>query len=210
VQNTDEKLKARAQQALDALKAANVTIVTAESCTAGTIAALLAQAEGASDILHGSFITYTKEHKTKALGVPWRLLKEQGAVNADVVKQLAAGALERSPATLAIPVSGVLGPEPDEDDNPVGLVYFCIQAKDKQPKVVKEEFGQQPHELPVGVGPEDHPLLRAVQGSAVVEQLGALLTPVAGPVGAGGAVAVEAGKDVEGVGSGHDALLECG
>src|SRR5215218_10820394 len=45
-------------------------------------------------------------------------------------------------------------------------------------------------------------------GRAVVEQLGALLTPVAGPVGAGGAVAVEAGKDVEGVGSGHDALLE--
>src|SRR5919197_3033914 len=43
---------------------------------------------------------------------------------------------------------------------------------------------------------------------AVVEQLGALLAPVAGPIAAGGAVAVEAGKDVECVGSGHDALLE--
>ena len=30
-----------------------------------------------------------------------------------------------------------------------------------------------------GVGPEDHPLLLAVQGEAVVEELGALLTPVA-------------------------------
>jgi len=142
----DKKLKAHAQQALDALKAANATIVTAESCTAGTIAALIAQAEGASDILHGGFITYTKEHKTKALGVPWRLLKKDGAVNADVVKHLAAGALERSPAAMAIAVSGVLGPEPDEDGNPVGLVYFCIQAKDKQPKVVKEEFGEKPHD----------------------------------------------------------------
>ena len=70
--------------------------------------------------------------------------------------------------------------------------------------------GQHLRERPICVGPEDHPLLLAVQGEAVVEQLGALLAPVAGPVAAGGAEAVEAGKDVEGVGSGHDALLECG
>src|SRR5918993_3409473 len=57
------------------------------------------------------------------------------------------------------------------------------------------------------IGPEHHPLFRAVQGKAVVEQLGPLLTPVAGPVAARGAVAVEAGKDVEGVGSGHVVLL---
>ena len=47
---------------------------------------------------------------------------------------------------MAIAVSGVLGPEPDEDGNPVGLVYFCIRGKDKQPTVVKEEFGEQPHD----------------------------------------------------------------
>jgi nicotinamide-nucleotide amidase len=144
--NADKKLKAHAQQALDALKAAKVTIVTAESCTAGTIAALLAQAEGASDVLHGGFTTYTKEHKTKALGVSERILQEQGAVNADVVKQLALGALEHSPATMAIAVSGVLGPEPDEDGNPVGLVYFCVLTKDKPPQVVREEFGEKPHD----------------------------------------------------------------
>jgi len=146
ISDADKKLKQKAQQALDALKAASLTIVTAESCTAGAIAALLAQAEGASDILHGGFITYTKQHKAKALGVSERLLKEQGAVNADVVKQLAAGALERSPASLAIAVSGVLGPEPDEDGNPVGLVYFCVLTKDKPPVVDKEEFGEQPHD----------------------------------------------------------------
>src|SRR3954453_23977175 len=62
----------------------------------------------------------------------------------------------------------------------------------------------------MGVGPEDHPLLVAVQGEAVVEQLRALLAPVAAPVAAaGGAEAIQAGKDVEGVGSGHEALLEC-
>jgi nicotinamide-nucleotide amidase len=127
----DGKLKGRAQKVLSALKAANMTIVTAESCTAGAVAALLAQAEGAGDVLHGGFVTYTKEHKAKALGVSSCLLQEQGAVNAEVVKQLAAGALERSPATLAIAISGVLGPECDRDGNPVGL---------------GEQFGETRHE----------------------------------------------------------------
>src|SRR5688572_31630201 len=71
--------------------------------------------------------------------------------------------------------------------------------------------GQHPRERPIRVGPEDHPLLLAIQGEAVVEQLGPLLTPVAAPVAAADAAeAIETGKDVEGVGSGHDALLECG
>src|ERR671916_423857 len=70
--------------------------------------------------------------------------------------------------------------------------------------------GKHPCEQPVRVGPEDHPLLRAEQGEAVVEQLGALLAPVAGPLGAGGAVAVEARENVERVGRGHGAHLGCG
>src|SRR6266487_219105 len=56
-------------------------------------------------------------------------------------------------------------------------------------------------------GPEDHPLLRVVEGEAAIEQLRALLTPVAAPVAVVGAVAVEAGKDVPGVGGSHDSLL---
>jgi hypothetical protein len=44
----------------------------------------------------------------------------------------------------------------------------------------------------------------------VVKELGALLAPIAAPVAAVGAEAVEAGEDVESVGSGHDVLLEFG
>ena len=60
--------------------------------------ALLAQAESASDLLHGGF-TYAREHKTKVLGVSERLLKEQGAVKADAIKQ---SRRVRSLATTAI------------------------------------------------------------------------------------------------------------
>jgi Competence-damaged protein len=87
----------------------------------------------------------TRRSQDQALGVSQRLLKEQGAVNADVVKQLAAGALERSPATMAIAISGVLAHNPMKRGSSVGLVYFCALAKDKPPTVVKEQFGEQSH-----------------------------------------------------------------
>src|SRR5438105_13023550 len=62
-------LTERAQGILEALKAAHLSIVTAESCTAGMVAAILSRVDGAGELLHGGFITYTKEQKTKALGV---------------------------------------------------------------------------------------------------------------------------------------------
>jgi PncC family amidohydrolase len=136
--------KQRAQYIFNTLKAARMSVVTAESCTAGMIAAVLSRAEGAGDLLHGGFVTYTKEQKTTALGVSARLLEERGAVNEDVVRQLAAGALERSAASLSLAVSGVLGPKEDEDGNPVGLVYFCALVKDRAPIVMRENWGKRP------------------------------------------------------------------
>ena len=70
----------------------------AESCTAGIIAPLLAQAEGANDIPHGGFTTYTKEQKTKVLDVSKRLLKEQGAGTRDAAKRLRRSGRRNYPA----------------------------------------------------------------------------------------------------------------
>ena len=138
----------RAQAILKALRESGLSIVTAESCTAGMIAAVLSRADGAGEVLHGGFVTYTKQHKTAALGVSADLLRERGAVNDEVVRQLAAGALKHSRASLSLAISGVLGPEEDEDGNPVGLVYFCCQKSGAEPVVVKEEFGKkEPEEL---------------------------------------------------------------
>jgi nicotinamide-nucleotide amidase len=138
----------RAKSILKALKDSGLSIVTAESCTAGMVAAVLSRADGAGEVLHGGFVTYTKAHKHSALGVSPDLLRDQGAVNEEVVKQLARGALRGSPASLSLAVSGVLGPEEDEDGNPVGLVYFCCMKSGGDPVVVREDFGkQQPEKL---------------------------------------------------------------
>ena len=119
-----------------------MTLATVESCTAGSLAHLLSQAEGASDTLHGGFIVYTKQNKTAAVGVPKELLAAHTAVSAEVAQAMAQGGLARCPADVVVAVTGVAGPEPDEDGNPVGLVYVAAAARDGRMKCRRHEFGR--------------------------------------------------------------------
>ena len=101
----------KANAVMRLLQRRKLTLVTAESCTGGLIAAALSQAEGASDVLEGAFVTYTKAQKSKALGVRKGLLKREGAVTPQVAAEMAAGARRRSNAKLALSITGVLGPK---------------------------------------------------------------------------------------------------
>jgi PncC family amidohydrolase len=119
----------RAERVIAEAQARRLTIATAESCTAGAAAQLLAGAPGAGDVFHGGFIVYTKQQKTIGLGVPAGLIAEHTAVSAQVAQAMAIGAIERSSADLTLSITGVLGPDPDEDGNPVGLVYFGLAKR---------------------------------------------------------------------------------
>jgi nicotinamide-nucleotide amidase len=130
-----------AERGMVAMRVRNQSIVTAESCTAGRLATLLSNAPGASEHLHGGFITYTKANKTKALGVPENLLAEKGAVCRDVAIALALGALQRSPAEIAVSITGVAGPDLDEDGNPVGFVCIAVARRDGPIAYVEKSYG---------------------------------------------------------------------
>ncbi len=121
-----DKLTKAAEAVLAAAGKRGLTLVTAESCTAGLLAAVLSEAPGAAKFLHGGFVTYTKRNKTVALGVPSALLQSKGAVSPEVAVAMAEGALARSPADVAVAVTGVAGPDKDEDGNPVGLVSIAV------------------------------------------------------------------------------------
>jgi nicotinamide-nucleotide amidase len=101
---------------------------------------LLAEAPGAGVFLHGGFVSYTKDNKIKALGVSPELLKEKGAVCIDVAVAMAEGALARSPACVAVAITGVAGPEPDEDDNPVGLVCIAVTRQGAPPIRLEKRY----------------------------------------------------------------------
>jgi nicotinamide-nucleotide amidase len=122
----------------------HMTLATVESCTAGALALLLAQAEGASEAVHGGFVVYTKENKIAAVGVPVDLLAKHTAVSAEVALAMAKGGLARCLASLVASITGVAGPEPDEDGNPVGLVFIAVAARDGRQRVEKHELDEQP------------------------------------------------------------------
>src|SRR5688572_33306247 len=108
-----ENLGELANTLLERARQAGVTVIVAESCTAGLLSQVLADAEGASQFFNGGFVTYTKEQKTRALGVSAAVLREQGAVNGEVARAMAEGALARSAAGISAAITGVAGPEPD-------------------------------------------------------------------------------------------------
>jgi nicotinamide-nucleotide amidase len=138
----ERDLVGRAQPVVDGLRGAGLSVVTAESCTGGLVAAILSHAQKASDCLHGGFVVYTKANKAKVLGVERTLLDSQGAVSSEVARQMANGALERSPASIALAVTGVLGPDADEDGVPAGLVYFAVAREGRDTEVSKGDFSE--------------------------------------------------------------------
>ena len=125
-----EDLKAEAERVVGLAKSKKLTLLTVESCTAGTLACALAEAEGAGEVFHGGFVVYSKENKSFAVGVPCDLISTHTAVSAQVAQAMAVGGVERSPADIAMAVTGVAGPEPDEDGNPVGLVFVSAASRD--------------------------------------------------------------------------------
>jgi len=121
-------LRRAAALLLDALRAHGVTLATAESCTGGLIAAALTEIAGSSDVVERGFVTYSNAAKSELLGVPPELIAAHGAVSEPVAAAMAAGALRRSRAGIAVSVTGVAGPGGGSAEKPVGTVWFgCAQ-----------------------------------------------------------------------------------
>lgn len=107
------------------LHAQRLTLVTAESCTAGGIAYAVTSVAGASAWFDRGFITYSNESKLQVLGVSPVYLRDFGAVSEPVARAMALGALTHSAAQAAIAVTGIAGPDGGTPDRPVGTVCFA-------------------------------------------------------------------------------------
>jgi nicotinamide-nucleotide amidase len=102
----------------------NVMVATAESCTAGLVAAAITEIPGASQVLERGFITYSDQAKTEMLGVMPITLRQYGAVSRDTALEMAHGAMSRSEAGISVSVTGIAGPDGGSTAKPVGLVHF--------------------------------------------------------------------------------------
>jgi nicotinamide-nucleotide amidase len=101
------------------------TVATAESLTAGLVAATLAGVPGASAVLRGGLITYTVETKIALAGVAPELLADVGPVAEPTARAMAVGAQQRCGATWGVGLTGVAGPEP-HGGHPVGTVFVGL------------------------------------------------------------------------------------
>lgn len=110
---------------LAAARARGWRIATAESCTGGMVAVALTDIPGSSDVFDRGFVTYSNAAKTDMLGVRPGTLAAHGAVSEAVAAEMAAGALARSAATLAVSITGIAGPGGSEF-KPEGRVCFGL------------------------------------------------------------------------------------
>ena len=103
-----------------------MTLSSAESCTGGQIAQRMTALAGASQVYRGGVVSYWTDMKADVLGVSREILDQYGAVSEQTARAMAQGARRITGAHVAVSVTGVAGPDPDERGNGVGLVFIGL------------------------------------------------------------------------------------
>lgn len=128
------------QSVAEALITRGWKLACAESCTGGGISAAATSLAGSSRWFDRGFVTYSNQAKQDMLGVRPETLAKFGAVSEATVREMAAGALARSQAQVAVAVSGIAGPGGGAAEKPVGTVCVGWAVKGGEPIVRTEHF----------------------------------------------------------------------
>ena len=159
-----------AESIVDELKNRKKMIVAAESCTAGLASDFIARIPGASNVLWGSFVTYTVDAKIKMLGLPEELIQKYGAVSRPVALAMAEGALKKSGAWWAFSITGLAGPGGD-GDTPVGTIWIGISGREDERADYKQSIGCYRSEARVFFFSGSRNEIREAAAAAAMEEL---------------------------------------
>jgi PncC family amidohydrolase len=122
----------------ETLKKKGLTVVCAESITAGLLASTIASVSGASDILKGSIVTYSRELKTSILGVDPRVIDKNTAESLETTIEMAYGLTKVYPsADIYVAVTGVASTPSNGYivDKKVGQIYIAVYYQNKMNKL---------------------------------------------------------------------------
>lgn len=119
------------------LKKQNATIATAESCSGGSIASLLASVAGASNYFKGSVVSYATEAKVDVLDIPASLIEEFSVVSAEVAKAMALSVKKLMKSDYALATTGNAGPTKGDGNAEIGTVFIALATPNE---VLVEEF----------------------------------------------------------------------
>lgn len=118
-----------AKKVIDTLRAGNMTIATAESCTGGYIASTLTNVEHSSQAVKYGWVVYNAESKENLLGVPAGIIEHYGVVSEEVAVALSSQALKRANAYVGVGVTGNIGNTTNDDKGELDTVYIGIAYK---------------------------------------------------------------------------------
>jgi nicotinamide-nucleotide amidase len=110
------------------LKEKKQNLCTAESCTGGKIASLITSIPGSSEYFKGSVIAYDNIVKQELLGVAGDIIKRNGAVSEEVVKNMAEGARRLLKTDFSVATSGIAGPDGGTEDKPAGTIWIAVSS----------------------------------------------------------------------------------
>ncbi len=109
----------------------DISIATAESCTAGLLASKITSNSGASSFFKGGVIAYQNDIKINYLGVSESIIRQKTEVCSEVVEQMAEGVRNKFLVDFSISTSGYSGPAGGTELNPVGTVFVGISSKEE-------------------------------------------------------------------------------
>lgn len=137
---TESDAQMLAAQLGQALNGCGKVIATAESCTGGWIAQVITSVPGSSVWFDRGFVTYSNTAKREMLGVEPKILSEFGAVSEQTAIAMALGALNHSPAQLAVAVTGIAGPGGGTPEKPLGTVCIAWAEREGAPVAITHRF----------------------------------------------------------------------
>jgi len=114
-----------------ALKARNLLLATAESCTGGGVAQAITDIAGSSEWFDCGFVTYSNASKNELLDISEALIAQHGAVSVEIAAAMAEAAVANSNSNVAVSTTGIAGPGGAVPGKPVGTVCFGWKIGDQ-------------------------------------------------------------------------------
>jgi nicotinamide-nucleotide amidase len=112
------------------LRAKQLTVAVAESCTGGLLASRLTDVPGSSDYVDRGAVCYSDRSKIEWLGVPASLIAEHGAVSEPVARAMAEGVRSLAGTKVGVGITGIAGPGGGTPQKPVGTVAIAVLVAD--------------------------------------------------------------------------------
>jgi len=108
------------------LKAQNLKVAVAESCTGGMLGEMITRIPGSSKYFQGGVIGYNSRVKEDLLKVPLGVIKKYGEVSEQTAQLMAEGVRISCQSDIGISITGIAGPGGATEKKKVGLVYMAL------------------------------------------------------------------------------------